>query len=85
AQAITASPLVYAHPDGGNMILFGTGRLIEETDRTNTSRRDTMYGVRDATPADQSTATASSPFATVTPDRSRLTPRTIVSACNDRY
>lgn len=85
AQAITASPLVYAHPDGGNMILFGTGRLIEETDRTNTSRRDTMYGVRDATPADQSTATASSPFATVTPDRSRLTPRTIVSAGNDRY
>lgn len=85
SQAITASPLVYSHPDGGNMVLFGTGRLIEESDRTNSSRRDTMYGVRDATPGDQSTASLSSAFATASPDRSRLTPRTIVSAGNGRY
>lgn len=46
-QSITAAPAMIGLPNGDRMVLFGTGRLFEETDRTNTAARETVYGITD--------------------------------------
>lgn len=45
-QPIVTAPLWMAHPLGGVQILFGTGRNLEEADRTN-DRVQTIYSVWD--------------------------------------
>ncbi len=45
-QPITSAPLWLAHPLGGVQVLFGTGRNLQEVDRTNTSTQ-TIYSVWD--------------------------------------
>jgi len=49
AQPITSRPVVVNHPDGGFMVLFGTGKYIENSD--NLVPADplvhTFYGIRD--------------------------------------
>lgn len=45
-RAITATPNVAAHPAGGVMVYFGTGKLIEGDDRISTNM-DRFYGIRD--------------------------------------
>lgn len=53
AQPITTAPLWIAHPLGGVQILFGTGRNVDEADRSD-ERVQTIYAVWDPTPhADQ--------------------------------
>lgn len=52
---ITSPPVVTLHPNGGNFVLFGTGKYLETSDVTDASVR-TMYGVWDDPVA---------PFATV--------------------
>ena len=47
AQPITASPVVYPYQTGGNMVIFGTGRLMESTDRNSTVTHS-IYGVWDS-------------------------------------
>ena len=47
-QSITVAPMWVPHPLGGVVLSFGTGRLLEETDRTNKSVQ-TLYGVWDST------------------------------------
>lgn len=47
-QPITTAPTWVAHPIGGYMLGFGTGREMTEGDRTNVSLQ-TMYGVWDNT------------------------------------
>lgn len=48
-QPITAAPSVLLHPRGGVMVVVGTGKLLESTDRTGAglSQVQTIYGIRD--------------------------------------
>ncbi|WP_302174565.1 pilus assembly protein [uncultured Hydrogenophaga sp.] len=48
AQSITTAPMWVPHPLGGVVLNFGTGRLLEETDRDNKSVQS-LYGVWDST------------------------------------
>lgn len=48
-KSITAQPTVVANPIGGNVIVFGTGKLYDTTDVTNTVTQ-TMYGIWDSVP-----------------------------------
>jgi type IV pilus assembly protein PilY1 len=45
-NAITATPSLAAHPEGGLMVYVGTGKLVEVADRTDTSQR-TFWAIRD--------------------------------------
>ena len=45
-QPITTAPVWKAHPDGGLMLAFGTGRDLTDADRLD-SHVQTIYGVRD--------------------------------------
>jgi len=45
-QPITARPMVIAHPNGGVMILLGTGSYFRDDDRTSTQLQG-LYGVWD--------------------------------------
>ena len=56
AQPIMATPEYAAHPLGGQMVLFGTGRLITDSDVTNTSL-NRLYGVWDKIPGGSDTTT----------------------------
>lgn len=46
AQSITAAPAYLAHPQGGNLIVFGTGKLFELTD-TNDNSVQSLYAIWD--------------------------------------
>ena len=70
-QPITAPPAMVAHPQGGHVVVFGTGRLIDAADSDSTEPQ-TFYGVWDKTKAGESSFGTPSPFATVNPDRSAL-------------
>lgn len=45
-QPITSAPELYAHPRGGVIVLFGTGKYLEVTDKTDSSQQ-TFYGIWD--------------------------------------
>lgn len=45
-QAITTAPLVMRHPNGGAVVLFGTGKYLETADTTTTGTQ-TYYGIWD--------------------------------------
>jgi len=45
-QPITAAPTLEAHPAGGVMVLFGTGKFFETQDRTD-PKVQTFYALRD--------------------------------------
>ncbi len=45
-QPITSRILTYRHPNGGHMLLFGTGRLLNVSDRSDASVQ-TFYGIWD--------------------------------------
>ncbi len=49
AQAITSAPVVQAHPLGGQMIAFATGRILTSGDKTDTSTHY-VYGIWDGAP-----------------------------------
>ncbi len=46
-QSITSSPVIYPALTGGNMIIFGTGKLLESGDRSTTSTHS-IYGIWDS-------------------------------------
>lgn len=46
-RPIVAAPDVALHPIAGNMVFFGTGKLIENEDRLNSTTLDRFYAVRD--------------------------------------
>ncbi len=46
-QPITSSPVIYPTLLGGNMVIFGTGRLLESADRSSTVTQ-TIYAVWDS-------------------------------------
>jgi type IV pilus assembly protein PilY1 len=45
-RPITSSPSLAAHPSGGLMVYYGTGKFIEGTDKVDTSV-ERFYGIRD--------------------------------------
>ncbi len=45
-KPIISPPVVSSHPDGGQLILFGTGKYLETGDTTDTNAQ-TMYGIWD--------------------------------------
>jgi len=45
-QPITSAPELIMHPNGGVMVLFGTGKYLEMTDKLSTTQQ-TFYGIRD--------------------------------------
>lgn len=46
-QPITSAPAVVRHPDGGNFVVFGTGKFIETADATGPFTTQSLYGIRD--------------------------------------
>lgn len=70
ADAITTAPTVQAHPKGGYMVLFGTGRTLFATDLTDTSQHF-VYGLWDGAPA-ANTALLAQSLAEVTSGSQRL-------------
>ncbi len=46
-RPIIAAPDVALHPIAGNMVFFGTGKLIENDDRLNSTTLDRFYAIRD--------------------------------------
>jgi type IV pilus assembly protein PilY1 len=46
-RPIIAAPNVALHPVDGNMVFFGTGKLIENADRLNSTVLERFYAVRD--------------------------------------
>lgn len=63
-QPITAAPAVLTHPSGGNVIVFGTGKLLESTDKSNSLGLQSVYGIWDKkrVALDVDTTELSSPF-----------------------
>jgi type IV pilus assembly protein PilY1 len=58
-QSITVSPEVIRHPDGGYMILFGTGKYLEPSDVSIVPPVQAMYGIIDRDPTSTSVAVQS--------------------------
>lgn len=56
-KSITAQPTVVANPIGGNVIVFGTGKLYDTSDVTNTVTQ-TLYGIWDSVAFGSSTTPA---------------------------
>lgn len=46
-QPITSAPQVSSHPNGGRMVLFGTGKFIETADASGPFTTQSLYGVWD--------------------------------------
>lgn len=69
-QPITSKPLAIRHPEGGLIILFGTGRYLGGSDVLTTTKQ-TFYGIWDKDP--------SATPATI-PDRTRLQPQAFINA-----
>jgi type IV pilus assembly protein PilY1 len=67
-QPITAPPVFVNHPEGGRVVLFGTGKLVDETDSESTDVQS-YYGVWDPTAVGASSAGDTSPFAGGSADR----------------
>lgn len=86
-QPITATPVWLPHPDGGLMIVFGTGRNLSDNDRADTSAQS-IYGVRDNTAVNRDSANilTLSGGAPITDGRAALiaqTPSTTSTGAND--
>lgn len=45
-KPITSPPVVSFHPNGGQLVMFGTGKYLESSDTTNTNTQ-TVYGIWD--------------------------------------
>ena len=81
AQPITAAPMVIAHPQQGFVVLFGTGKLFDESDATSMAPQS-VYGAWDDTAAGAagghvSPFLSASQAASVSPYRSVLVQQTI--------
>ena len=47
-QPITVSPEIATHPQGGTMVMFGTGKYLEAVIDPASTGQQTFYGIRDA-------------------------------------
>ena len=74
-QPITAAPTVLPHPNGGLMVVFGTGKFFETSDASPPYTPQRLYGIWDAQPFG---ASSTPPGATLS-GTGRLLPRTITT------
>ena len=74
-QPITTSPTMLPHPDGGHMVVFGTGKFFETGDASSPYNPQRLYGIWDAQPFG---ATSTPPGATLS-GVARLLQRTITT------
>jgi type IV pilus assembly protein PilY1 len=73
-QPITAAPYVIGHPLGrGDLVMFGTGRLLTATDKSSTQKQ-TVYGIWDR--YSEFNSVAPSPLPTTNKTRSNLQAQT---------
>jgi type IV pilus assembly protein PilY1 len=70
-QPITMAPSMVLHPQAGRVVLFGTGRLVDEADVDSTASQ-TYYGVWDPAQVGASSIGGTSPFEGVGIDRTKL-------------
>ena len=86
AQPITAKPAIVVHPDGGYILLFGTGRFFVAGDDIVGSPApvDTFYGIRDNGLAVASVGTRSLPGGGTQPD-TVLQPQAIIEEDVDDF
>lgn len=71
SQPITVPPVFVDHPKEGRVVLFGTGKLIDESD-SGSDQRQTYYGVWDHVKIGESSAALDSLFEGVGVDRTKL-------------
>ena len=80
-QPITVTPGYLSHPQGGNLVVFGTGKLFETTDPSDKSLQS-LYAIWDKVPTGDSSA-ATSTADTVNPSamvsRSSLVEQTMTA------
>jgi type IV pilus assembly protein PilY1 len=84
-QPITIPPSVVVHPREGSVVLFGTGRLIDDADSASAAKQ-TFYGVWDKTPIGGSSKNVVNPFNGVDSDRGELQVQTATTEIvNGKY
>ena len=81
-QPVTAIPVVYPHPQGGNLVVFGTGKLLEASDQSSTDAQS-FYGVWDKTLSGTVSASTAPTF--TRNDLVRQTVSTTVVATRDQF
>ncbi|MBS0429989.1 MAG: fimbrial assembly protein, partial [Proteobacteria bacterium] len=80
-QPITAAPYVTSHPLGkGDLIMFGTGRLLTATDKSS-AQKQSIYGIWDR--YTEFSAAAPSPLPTGNKARANLTAQTFTELVAD--
>lgn len=75
-QPITAAPAILAHPNGGYLVTFGTGKFFETSDTTDL-KAQRLYGIWDKQPF--SPTTTSTPTGATVTGLSSLTQQTITT------
>lgn len=74
-RPIYGAPAWQQHPEGGTIVVFGTGILLEEDDYSDTADNEAIYGIWDPTPVGDA---AVLPFATR--DATKLVEQSMVVA-----
>jgi type IV pilus assembly protein PilY1 len=83
-QPILAAPVVISHPQGGQVVVLNTGRLLYDQVGSNpgdagSTQTQTVYGIWDHEDIDQLTATKTSQFALAPSDRALLQEQSITA------
>ncbi|RZL65300.1 MAG: fimbrial assembly protein [Variovorax sp.] len=79
-QPITAAPYVVEHPMGrGDLVIFGTGRLLTVSDKSN-AQKQTIYGIWDRY---SNEATVPAPLPTANKGRANLQSQTFTELATD--
>jgi type IV pilus assembly protein PilY1 len=60
-QPILAAPAIFAHPQGGQVIVVNTGKLLHEGDNKGSQQLQSVYGIWDQQPVATDTATMTPP------------------------
>jgi type IV pilus assembly protein PilY1 len=87
AQPITVVSGYLAHPLGGNLVIFGTGKLFEDADTDNT-KLQSLYAVWDKVPTGQrssETTTTDNVSTSTMVSRSSLVEQTMTSITNTDF
>ncbi|MGX5649840.1 pilus assembly protein [Hydrogenophaga borbori] len=66
-RPIYAAPAWQAHPKGGLIVVAATGMLLEDSDASDTSQREAIYGIWD--PTSRTDGSEAANFQTVSPDQ----------------
>jgi type IV pilus assembly protein PilY1 len=74
AQPITTAPQVTRHPNGGLIVMFGTGKYLEVADAASIPPQQSLYGILDADPTSAAAATQVLSDLTNVPITSRTLP-----------